>query len=385
MATEVSAVSLVRGGPVDRLERRLGLVREGELGARCAAVAAALGWAPLLVLAALAGRADGTSTLDPFLRSFGAHARSLLAVPVLLIMDGLVDARVTRAVRRLRQELVVAGHADALDALVRRLVRRQSSAAVEGLLLAGAWSASAFRLGSLRSASAAWRVLLQDGATQLSPAGSWFFAVSQPLFLFLCLRWIWRYLLWAQFLGGVAGLPLQLTPTHPDHAGGLGFLADVQATFSPLAFAISLVVAAAWASDIRWEGADVRTFQGPLALFVVVVLAALLVPLTAFSPALRRLRLDGLGRFDTFAGSLSRQFDRRWLLLEPPEQTLTSDVSTQFDLGGIYDSVHRTRPVPFGLPHVGTIVAAAVAPMLFPLAMTVSLDQLLGKLVRAVL
>ena len=48
--------------------------------------------------------------------------------------------------------------------------------------------------------------------------------MSIPIFQFLTLRWLYRLLLWFLFLWRVSRLDLRLAPSHPDRAGGLGFL-----------------------------------------------------------------------------------------------------------------------------------------------------------------
>ena len=50
------------------------------------------------------------------------------------------------------------------------------------------------------------------------------------------------FLLWAWFLFRVSRLDLELTPTHPDRAGGLGFLGWGLASFSLVLMAVSAVL-----------------------------------------------------------------------------------------------------------------------------------------------
>lgn len=51
------------------------------------------------------------------------------------------------------------------------------------------------------------------------------------MYLLILLRWIWRFLIWADFLFRVSRLSLVLRPGHPDLAGGLGYLGVAQQSF----------------------------------------------------------------------------------------------------------------------------------------------------------
>ena len=58
----------------------------------------------------------------------------------------------------------------------------------------------------------------------ITPAGWWYILISLPILYFFLACWAWLFLLWAWFLFRTSRLDLELTPTHPDRAGGLGFL-----------------------------------------------------------------------------------------------------------------------------------------------------------------
>jgi hypothetical protein len=61
-----------QGGPPDKLQRRIGLIRDGEpRTVRRALLAAAIMWLPLVVLAAAHGDLIGRGTWDPFFSILG--------------------------------------------------------------------------------------------------------------------------------------------------------------------------------------------------------------------------------------------------------------------------------------------------------------------------
>jgi hypothetical protein len=75
--------SLIAGGPVYRLQQRLGLTKSGTHGlAKRVALCVLLTWVPLLALSAAEGRALGGEVRIPFLYDFGTYALFLVAVPL---------------------------------------------------------------------------------------------------------------------------------------------------------------------------------------------------------------------------------------------------------------------------------------------------------------
>jgi hypothetical protein len=86
--------SLTEGGPGTALMKRLHLTRPemGAGSARTALILMALIWLPLCVLSLIEGLAFGGVKL-PFFYDLAAHTRFLLAVPVLVLADIPVGAR----------------------------------------------------------------------------------------------------------------------------------------------------------------------------------------------------------------------------------------------------------------------------------------------------
>ena len=99
-----------------------------------------------------------------------------------------------------------------------------------------------------------------SGFTNLSLAGWWHTLVSVPIFQFLLVRWYFRLFIWTRFLWQVSRIELQLVPTHPDRAGGLGFLANIVYAFAPLLLAHGALLAGLIADRIFFAGAKLPQF-----------------------------------------------------------------------------------------------------------------------------
>jgi hypothetical protein len=81
-------VSFIRGGPLFRLQLAPRLIGPNQWNfTRRILILIAIGCLPLLMIAA----APNPEGLSPFIREYRAHARLLIAVPALLIGEGIFD------------------------------------------------------------------------------------------------------------------------------------------------------------------------------------------------------------------------------------------------------------------------------------------------------
>src|SRR5215468_3653878 len=92
---------LFAGGPAQRLQGWLGLIREAKPRlARLALLAVLIGWVPLVVLTALHGDLVRSDISNAFLPDFGVHARFLLAAPLLILAEALSVPRLSAVARQ---------------------------------------------------------------------------------------------------------------------------------------------------------------------------------------------------------------------------------------------------------------------------------------------
>lgn len=129
-----------------------------------------------------------------------------------------------------------------------------------------------------------WYAVPTGGGRHLSAAGFWFVYVSLPLFQFILFRWYFRLFVWMRFLWQVTRCDLSLVPTHPDRAGGLGFLSLTVVAFAPVLLAHGVLLAGLNADRIFFHAARLPDFKVEL---VVVVLFLLLVVLGPLLPSRR--------------------------------------------------------------------------------------------------
>jgi hypothetical protein len=113
------------------------------------------------------------------------------------------------------------------------------------------------------------------------------------LFQFILLRWYFRLFHLGKVSLECSRLGLVLTPTHPDRAGGLGFLANIVYAFAPVLIAQGAILSGMMANRILYDGARLPDFKLEMFFMVAFLLATVLGPLLVFIPTLERTKREG--------------------------------------------------------------------------------------------
>jgi hypothetical protein len=207
------------------------------------------------------------------------------------------------------------------------------------------------------------------------------------VFQFLLLRWYFRLLIWVRFLWQVSRIDLSLVPTHPDQAGGLGFLANTVYGFSVLLMAHGAMLAAQIANRIFFAGAALQDFKMEIAVMVVFVMCLVFGPLLVFSPQLARAKRIGLNEYGTLAERYVRDFDGKWLRgAAPASEPLlgSADIQSLADMGNSFSVLRTMRLAPITRDAVLQLAAAVLVPLI-PLLLTVMpVEELTRKLLGLV-
>jgi hypothetical protein len=240
--------------------------------------------------------------------------------------------------------------------------------------------------GTLKIAT--WYAIPVDGDHRLTAAGRWFLYVSLPLFQFILFRWYFRMLIWMRFLWHVSRCRLRLVPTHPDRAGGLGFLPAVVTAFAPFLTAHGALLAGVIANQIFFKGATLVDFKVQLAVVGVFLLLLILGPLLLFAPHLAAARRIGLREYGTLAQDYVRTFDDKWLRggAARDEALLGSaDIQSLADLGNSYEIVRGMGAVLFkrdAVLQLAVMLLLPVAPLLLTMVSLEELFKMLLQLLR---
>lgn len=337
---------------------------------RAAVVLAAITWVPLLVLSAAGGLMFGGVAV-PFAYDIAAHVRFLVAVPLLVLAELPIAARLREITARFVESgLVRDEDVPRFVDLIHQTVRSRQSRTAELVVLAATYLATHGALSTIQSGST-WHAPQPPGG--IPAAGYWYALLSLPVFQFLVFRWLYRIFLWTRFLHRVAQLDLQLTPAHPDGAGGVAFLGKACVPFGLLLFAINAVAASGIANRILLAGVSLTAFQASAAALVVLEVVIFVGPLLAFVPRMAKVRREGLREYGRLASRYAHAFDRKWAKGGDAsgEPLLGSaDIQSLADMGGSYELITKMRVVPLEVRDLIAMLLPALVPAL-PLAATV--------------
>jgi hypothetical protein len=379
---------LMEGGPFFNLQKRIGLIKQHSSRIkRRAFVAAFVTWLPLFLLAAMQSRPFGHVPV-PLVRDFSTYTRFLLAIPLLILAENILGPRIASAAAHFASSgLVLEKDYGRFDQFVADGLRSRDSILAEAICVALAYCLSivAFRMTAVHVDT--WYASRTGDGMAFTWAGWWLVGFCMPLFQFLILRWLWRLFLWFQFLGRVRTLDLQLFPTHPDEAGGLGFIGDAQRYFGILLFAFSAATAGVLANDIVYDKIPLQNFVPAIVSYAVVILIIFAGPLIVFSGTLRDVKRHGLHQYGILATSYTSSFHKRWIEGENPDHEVllgTADIQSLADLGNSFSVVEKMKPIPIDPRDLLHLILASLLPMT-PLLLTVMpLGELLKLLLKVV-
>jgi hypothetical protein len=384
---EASDFSFVLGGPLFQLYRKARLSGDGlELLKRRVLVVTLFAWLPLLLLSAVEGRALGGAVI-PFLHDIEAHARFLVALPLLIVAEVIVHGRISPVPHRFVERGIVAtDDLPKLNAAVATALRARNSVALEVTLLVlvyavGLW----FWRSRMALVASTWYATPEATHLHLTLAGYWYLFVSIPIFQFLWLRWCVRLVLWFWFLWQVSRINLHLTAAHPDRAGGIRFLGNSSYGFAPILVAQGVLLAGYIADRVLYGGRSLMSFKVEAAFVVGFFVLFILGPLIMFTPQLARAKRQGRAEYGLLGNRYVFGFEERWIRGSAPETSEllgTADIQSLSDLANSYSVVRGMRIVPFGLEDITRLAAATAAPLLPLMLLVFSIEQLLDRLLK---
>lgn len=386
--------SLVLGGPLFQLLVRSHLTTPAlELINRRIVFISLFAWLPLLLLSLVDGKAWGGGGL-PFLYDIEMQIRFLVVLPLFIAAELLVHQLLRLVVGQfIERDIITEEVLPRFKEIIASAMKLRNSVAIELTLfilvfVGGYYSWSAVSgTAKIVTGTGTWYATAIDGGIQLSPAGYWYIFVGRPLFQFILIRWYFRLFIWTRFLWQSSRLELNLIPTHPDRAAGLGFLGVSSAAFSPLLMAHGALLAGLIANPIFFAGAKLTDFKMEIIGVVVFLLLIALGPLLVFSPRLMGAKRTGLREYGILASRYVSEFDRKWVRggATADEQLIGSgDIQSLADLGNSFQVIRDIKPFPFGKDTVIQLVVISLLPLL-PLVLTmIPLEELIMKLLGSV-
>jgi hypothetical protein len=381
--------SLVAGGPFYTVLRRLGLVEaDGLTGHRAAISLALLAWLPPAVLAVAQSLIEGGHQGWGYFTDMTVPARYLIAIWAMVVTERYADSRFVILVQQFREaQLLTREELPAFEKALTVADHHSSSRLAEFIILAIALISSGFAIQYSVMLTSGWEGSVAGDQVELSWAGAAVRYLSNPLFLFLALRWGWWFLVWAALLYRISRMPLQLIPTHPDRSAGLGFLAIYPGVFSGFAFALGCVISSSMLKELDYAAHAPERVWIAISVWLVINLVVLAAPLLVFAAPMYAAREQALLEFGRLATKRHLAMRRRWI---GHAETGEENAGTQAlpSVGELNTSVNAVREMgysPINRTAVIQIIVAAGIPMLAVIITLVPLGEMLQWALRKIL
>jgi hypothetical protein len=360
---------LTSEGRFEKLVQRLGINMHEEKPVRAAVIFAAIAWVPLVILCVIDGTLFGGSVAIPLVKDFPPNVRFLLAIPLIILAQGVIAPRIRNAARQFVETgIITEKMLPAYEEKIERALKLRDSSVAEIIIVCIAFigAYTALRTG-LPSTASTWYVSGESGTRAITFAGYFYLLISTPLYQFFLLRWIWRYFIWVSFLRGVSKMDLHLLPTHPDDCGGLGFLPLTQRIFGIIIFIVSSMFAASLAGGIIYEGGSFLDEKFIVIGFLVFLLIFFLFPLLFFTGILIRTKREGLLKYGAFATMYSRAFDKKWIRGDNPENEPmlgSGDMQSLADLGNSFNVIQSMKGMPIDKETIIALLIPGIIPLI---------------------
>jgi len=313
-------------------------------------------WLPLFLLAAYEGNLISHQLDIPFVYDMKPYVRFLITIPFLIVVDELIDPLIAGNLQGIGSSGVI-GEADenTYKKAVERFRSGKDSYLADMVILVVIAIMVILYLVNLEDFAADydrghWAITRENNASQLTYAGWWFVLVSSPLLQILLFRWFWRFYLWAGFLFRVSRINLNLQPTHPDMAGGLGILKNGESSFILIFVAFGAMLSVSLADQMRYGDMTFTLAQYYIAGYIGASILIMTLPLVFFTGQLIQAKRRGRLVYGDLGYRLSEAFDRKWGDPEDKssgeELLKTADASAVCDYSDVYDVVREMQYLP---------------------------------------
>ncbi|GAB2483402.1 hypothetical protein [Algoriphagus taiwanensis] len=380
-----SEFSITRGGLLYKFLRGIGVILpEKPSILRQILFFTLFSYLPLLVLSLVEGLHLGNKVEVPFLVEFASAIRFLLVIPLLLVSEVIVDKRVKLTLNQFERSNLLSESGKAkFEAAKLDADRLGESIWGDLVIILLILSYLLFRIHVNSVEMTTWAYPNPADPSEHSLAGIWAAYVSYPIFQFMILRWIWRWIIWSRMMRKISRADLAIITTHPDQSGGLGFLGEPPMPFSIFTLALSIVFSGIMAERVIFQGLHLHDHYPLIALFAILCILINLLPLIHFITILNKARIKGIYDYHALISRHHREFEKKWISSgkTTPEEILGSpDASSAADIQAVYEAVKKMTPYPFNLKSMVATLVLVLFPLLFVFALEIPLLDLLKKL-----
>ena len=334
-----------------------------------------IAWLPLVVLTLIDGTFISDDVTIPFVKDVIPYVRGLIAIPLLVMADNIIEPMMSRTLNYLRTSGVVpeAEYArldEAADKMTYLVNTKWIQLILVILVVLVSWVLRADYVDMwTESDVTSWALHLENGRIDETMAGTWFLLVTSPMVSFLLYRWVWRFIAWSIFLYRLSRMELELYASHTDLAGGLGVIGAGQALFGILFLILASLVSSELASNILYEGENLVNMKQLALVYIFIAIVVIMMPLLFFTKKLFTLKHEALAEYGALQLQISRDFHHHWINDESRKLVDSMQPSAMADYSAVYEIVSDMRIVPLNPKAIIALAVLLLLPFL-PLVLT---------------
>ena len=324
-------------------------------------------WLPLVILSSF-----GSKSL---LWDITTNVRFLFVLPLLMLTPYFIRESLWRIVNHFTEsKIVTESEKDLFQSYIQTTLHWRDSGIVKILL----WVI--IYIGVF--------LVSQPPISTAALANNWFKFVSQPIYLFVQLYFIYRAILWWLFLFKVSRLDLQLKAAHGDEAGGLAFLGGSIRIFCLPIFALSASVSARAVNYILYEGGTLDELKIIVGILIGFFFLLFITPLFLFHPKLLQVKIRSCFSYGKLAHHQLQEFEQKWInrslnrnvsLIDAP------DFSAVIDSTSIVTNANTMQLLPFKPKALISFVLSIVLPFLPIVALKIPWVEILKQVFKLII
>ena len=352
-------------------------------------IAICLTWLPLVILCAIDGKLFSGTGL-PFVKDIAIQGRILIGIPMLLLIKPFVYSRIPRVLKYISEVLIAPEDRDQfISGALRKTKKNTDSGWSEIFIFLLVTIFAIGPTGQITSfisqhQSASWLFDENNGNNVLSMAGNYAQYISKPVFQFLLLRWLLRYLIWIALIFRISKMDLNLKPTHPDGSGGISMIFLAQRNFILFFIVCGMVIATVMINLLNDKMVTFEAIQIEILGYIIFSIFLILFPLLFFSRKLIRTKYEGQLELSRAATNLSKKYEEQWVKPMGNEKRIaedTVDPSMQVDYSGVYILLQELRIIPVRFGDIGIMAVSLFIPFIPIFFIQFSVVEILQKLI----
>ena len=345
---------------------------------------------PLMLITIIDGSFSGTQVSKPFLSDGIALSRLFLVIPFLILAEWLLVGTFVDFLKN-TERIIAESSRENMNKIYGRMDRLNRSSIPELIMFIIVYILSWYYAGDIISESSSWYWQPEDLGSDnfaLTTAGYWFLFVSIPLYQFLVVRWVWRWLVWAAYLVQLTRLRWKLHAMHGDKFAGLEYLNFMPFSFSVCAIAVGINFSSLIYADMQATAASLGSYKIPILLMVLITTGLCYLPLVILVPKLYKLREEAIYHFGLLIHYHHDSFENHWYNKSEAEAGKilgSTEPSSMCDINGSYEAIQNMRLLPLSYKLYTYSVLLMLLPFLPLITLSYSFDELTNILMQSLL